>query len=189
VDVVGLLCVRHAKSGGLSRIVSAREIHDLMNEERPDLLMRLYEGFVYHRLDEDRGSAAAFTPHPVPVFERDSQGAVGCFFIPGPIKRAGSMGYPIDALGREALARFVELSEQPGLYFDMNLEPGDMQFLNNRVVLHGRTDYEDHPELERRRYMLRLWLDQPEWPALDPRQQFFEDKDHFDRQAALLRSP
>lgn len=180
VDVVGLLCVRHARAGGLSRIVSALRIHDLMHAQRPDLLARLYRGFVYHRLDEDRGPGdAEFTPHPVPVFERDMQDGVGCFFIPGPIRRAGRAGHPIDAAGEEALQYFVALSERPGVYYDMDLEPGDLQFLNNRTVLHGRTDYEDFPVFEQRRYMMRLWLMRPDWPALHARQRFFDEADHF----------
>ena len=183
IDVVGLLCVRHAKAGGQSRVVSALRIHDELARERPDLLARLYEGFVYHRLDEDRGGAAEFTPHRVPVFARDASGQVSCFFIPGPINRAARMGYPMDSLGREALDAFVALSERDDLYFDMTLEPGDLQFLNNRLVLHGRTDYEDYPELARRRYMLRLWLSSPAWPGLDARQRFFDDVDHFSRHA------
>jgi hypothetical protein len=177
VDVVGLMCVRHAKAGGLSRIASALRIHDLMLAECPDLLARLYEGYVYHRLDEDRGDTAEFTPFKVPVYARDAAGNVCCFFIPGPIERAGRKGYPIDARGRAALDTFVACSKREGVYFDMDLRPGDIQFLSNRTVLHGRTDYEDYPELERRRYMMRLWLMTPEWPALDPHQRFLEEED------------
>ena len=44
------------------------------------------------------------------------------------------------------------------LYLDMALQPGDIQLLNNHVIMHGRTDYEDYPEMERRRHLLRLWL-------------------------------
>lgn len=179
VDIVGLLCVRHAKSGGRSRIVSAMKIHDLMLETRPDLLERLYEGFVYHRLEEDRIASSEFTGYRVPVFAPDAARQPSCFFIPGPIERAGRKGFPIDPRGREALDYFVALSERPDLYFDMDLEPGDVQFLNNRLILHGRTDYEDWPELERRRYMLRLWLMAPEWPALQPDQRFLEEDDRF----------
>jgi hypothetical protein len=48
----------------------------------------------------------------------------------------------------------------------MSIGEGDIQFLNNRVILHGRTDYEDWPEVARRRHMLRLWLRAPSWPGL-----------------------
>jgi len=45
-----------------------------------------------------------------------------------------------------------------GVYLDMALQPGDMQFLKNHAILHGRTYYEDFPEFERRSHLLRLWL-------------------------------
>ncbi len=33
-----------------------------------------------------------------------------------------------------------------------------MQFVHNHQILHSRTDFEDWPELEKRRHLLRLWL-------------------------------
>ena len=53
------------------------------------------------------------------------------------------------------------LCNDPEFYLDMSFEPGDMQFLCNYVVLHSRTDYEDWPEPERKRHLLRLWLRTP----------------------------
>jgi hypothetical protein len=41
----------------------------------------------------------------------------------------------------------------------MNLRPGELQFLNNHVILHSRTAYQDHPDQERRRHLIREWLD------------------------------
>jgi alpha-ketoglutarate-dependent taurine dioxygenase len=40
----------------------------------------------------------------------------------------------------------------------MDLRAGDMQFLNNRVTLHSRTEYIDHPAPERRRDLIRIWM-------------------------------
>jgi hypothetical protein len=42
------------------------------------------------------------------------------------------------------------------LSFDMTLEPGMIQLVNNNWLLHSRTSYEDDPE--RPRHLLRLWL-------------------------------
>jgi hypothetical protein len=57
----------------------------------------------------------------------------------------------------------------------MLLEPGDMQFLNNRTIFHGRAEFEDHPEKERRRHLLRLWLRVPEWPRMAAVQDYHSD--------------
>ncbi|VTU23711.1 TauD/TfdA family dioxygenase [Variovorax sp. PBL-E5] len=179
VDIVGLLCIRHAASGGLSRIASARQLHNIILSERPDLLERLYQGYVYHRLEEDRGDTPALTAQRVPVFAPAADGSVGCFFIPGPIRRGATPQAPIDGTGMEAFEFFTEVSKRPGVFSDMNLLPGDAQFLSNRTVLHSRTDYVDFPEIERRRHMLRLWLMAPDWPALHRDQRFFDESDRF----------
>ena len=45
---------------------------------------------------------------------------------------------------------------------DIPFLPGDVQFLNNYTTMHTRRAYEDWPEPERRRHLLRLWLSDPE---------------------------
>jgi hypothetical protein len=64
----------------------------------------------------------------------------------------------------------ARVAGSPELYLDMNIGEGDIQFLNNRTILHGRTDYEDSPEIATRRHMLRLWLQMPTWPPLPENQ-------------------
>jgi len=44
---------------------------------------------------------------------------------------------------------------------DIDFKPGDIQFLNNFVMLHTRREYEDFPEPARKRHLLRLWLRDP----------------------------
>jgi hypothetical protein len=63
---------------------------------------------------------------------------------------------------------------------DMDFRPGDIQFLNNRVVLHSRTDFVDHEEPDRKRLLLRLWLRTPGYPVLpDYFRPRFEDMDFW----------
>src|SRR5262249_59389613 len=65
----------------------------------------------------------------------------------------------------EALDEMARIAASPKLYLDMSIGEGDIQFLNNRTILHGRTDYQDSPEIPTPRHMLRLWLQMPSWPA------------------------
>jgi hypothetical protein len=68
----------------------------------------------------------------------------------------------------EALDHLDALAADPALHLDMVLEPGDLQWVSNHHILHSRTAYEDWPEPERRRHLLRLWLacdDGPPLPA------------------------
>lgn len=157
-DVVGLLMLRAAKSGGESRIASSMAIHNIILLERPEFLEPLYRGYYFHLLRKERADGPNRTAHRVPVFS-DYQGALSCHFNPSPVERAAERaGVTLSALEEGAFRYFGEVAKRPGVYLDMDLRPGDIQFLNNHVILHGRTDYEDWPEPERRRHLLRLWL-------------------------------
>ncbi|RAI60654.1 TauD/TfdA family dioxygenase [Roseicella frigidaeris] len=156
-DLVGLLCQRRAKSGGLSSVVSTMAVHNEILRRRPDLLPILYHGFHYAER-EAADNPSGVTPQPIPVFSRH-QGVLSCRFIRNPIETgAQRRGVPLTADEQAALETMSELSARPDMRLDMMLEPGEMQFCNNYVTTHARTEFEDWPEPERRRLMVRLWL-------------------------------
>ncbi len=173
VDVVGLLCLRTALSGGASRIVSAGEIHNIILAERPDLLEILYRGFHNSR----RGHGEAKPSERVPVFARGKHG-IECYFLPVTIRQATQEGCPLSASDEEAIAFVEQVANRPGVFLDMDFCVGDIQFLSNRTILHSRTDYVDPSEPERKRHLLRLWLMMPKW-APRPRSMCFHG--HVDR--------
>ncbi|MDA0240918.1 MAG: TauD/TfdA family dioxygenase [Proteobacteria bacterium] len=179
VDMVGLLSMRQAKSGGESRVISAAAVHNEILAEAPELLEPLYHGFSCFRLEQDRGETEAWTPYNIPVFEFSEDGKFSAHYIPYPIDRLFKRdGTPPDSPEAQAIGRLKELLwTRPELYYDMMLEPGDMQFVNNRLLMHGRTDYEDWGEPERRRYLLRLWLQMPSWGPPPPNQLFYRNID------------
>jgi alpha-ketoglutarate-dependent taurine dioxygenase len=161
-DVVGLLCLRRAASGGLSSVVSAVTLHNEILRRHPEYLAPLYRGFHYIRR-EAALSESPVTPHRLPVFgARD--GLVSVRLIRNQINAACiKTGVPLEPLERAALDLFDELAHDPDIHLDMDLQVGDIQFCNNYVTLHSRTSYVDFPEAERRRHMVRLWL------TMDPR--------------------
>jgi len=158
-DVVGLLCLRGAVEGGQSRIVSSAALHNQLLQERPDLLEILYRGFFCSR----RGHGEKVTEWRVPVYARTGQG-LESYFLPITIRQAEEEGYPLSEAEREAIHNLQELASRPDNYLDMDFHPGDIQFLNNRVIFHARTDYQDSPDPDLKRHLLRLWLMMPEWP-------------------------
>ena len=83
----------------------------------------------------------------------------------------------MSSLQREALTEIRRLAASDEYYLDMNFAEGDIQFLNNRVTLHGRTDYEDAEEMTHRRHLMRIWLRVPNWPRLPENQVFQKDED------------
>ena len=52
----------------------------------------------------------------------------------------------------------LEIVEENGLSVDFDLEPGQMQFVDNRALGHSRTAFVDYPEPERKRHLVRLWM-------------------------------
>ena len=157
-DVVGLLCVRKAKSGGMSRVVSATAIHDEILRRRPDLIEVFYADWHQSRQGDERpGEARAF---PKPFFGfRDGYftGLVSPLYI-----RSAQKFSEVPRLTpkqQEALELYAKLTDE--LALDMSFEPGDIQLLNNHLAYHSRTSFEDHSEPERKRLLLRLWLSVP----------------------------
>ena len=157
-DVVGLLCVNQARAGGESRITSAVTIHNAMLERRPDLLDELFEDYPRSRFGEEVEDASAH--YMLPVFtERDGKFATHYSRTYIEASQTNPDVPRLRETQNEALDLLAELGSEHCL--DMRLEPGDMQFLNNHVIYHARTPYEDHDDPERKRLLLRLWLAMP----------------------------
>jgi hypothetical protein len=156
-DIVGLLCQRRSKSGGLSSVVSAVTIHNEILKRHPEYLAPLYRGFHYIRR-EAALTESPVTPYRLPVFGVRN-GLVSVRLIRNQINAACTKtGVPLAPIERAALDLFDELAQDPEIHLDMDLQVGDIQFCNNYVMLHSRTSFEDYPEVERRRHMIRLWL-------------------------------
>jgi hypothetical protein len=162
-DVVGLLCVAQAASGGVSRLCSSAAIHNEMLHRRPDLLDVLYEDIPRSRFGEEAANPAVTYALPIFGVRADK---LTSHFSQTYIEAAEMSGAapPLTAAQREALGLLQALAEE--LSFDMTLEPGDMQFLNNHVIYHARTAFTDGPEESRRRLLYRLWLSMPNSRAL-----------------------
>lgn len=166
-DIVGLLCLRDAKSGGESLLVSAETIFNRMRATRPDLLERLFEPIATDRRGEIPAGGDPYMMIPVLNWYR---GKLTVFYQRQYIESAQRFeGVPaLTAEQRAALDLFDELANDPALHVRMRLRPGDMQFVYNHSQLHDRTGFEDWPEPDRRRHLLRLWLSPPGDRPLPP---------------------
>ncbi|MBL8382851.1 MAG: TauD/TfdA family dioxygenase [Burkholderiales bacterium] len=166
-DIVGLLCVRPSKAGGLSRIASSTTLWNELVHRRPDLARVLAEPFHFSRAGEVRpGQRRFFTS---PIFQ-PWQGRMITVLIQSFIHKAQAFAEVprLTAAQKEALEVVEALAGDASIRLDMDFRPGDMQFLCNHSIVHSRTSYEDWPEVERRRHLLRLWLSSADGPALPP---------------------
>jgi hypothetical protein len=166
-DIVGLLCLHQAKSGGLSSVVSAMSLYNTMAGRRPDLARRLFAPLPFDRRGEVPEGEDPF--YTMPVFV----GHAGLLSVNYSRRNIdSSQRHPaaprLTPADLEALDMFDTLANDPELRLDMMLEAGDIQLLHNHTMLHDRTAFEDWPEPERKRHLLRLWLAAPHARALHP---------------------
>ena len=158
VDVLGLFCVRAAKEGGASALVSVGAVHNALASERPDLLEVLYQPFnLDWRGEEPDGEQPWYTS---PMFSH-ANGKVTSrvtsrqYF--NSVTRYGD-GLAVTDIQREALDAVQEVCNRPELRLSMMMQEGDMQFLNNHAILHARESFEDHDDPGLKRHLLRMWI-------------------------------
>ena len=156
-DITALFCLRAAKKGGLSRIVSLPAIHDEILATRPDLLEALYEPCHWGRQgNELPGQSPYYTQ---PIFGT-ANGLFAGRYTRTHIRTAelsGTQPPPTEAQ-IEGFRLMDEIAANPAFHVSMMFEPGDMQFLNNHLTLHPRTAVTDHAEPDLKRHLLRLWF-------------------------------
>lgn len=160
--IAALLSLHRAKSGGISQFASSLAVHDEIARRRPDLLKLLYQGYPYHLAGEQPPGVAPITPYNVPVFA-NVDGLISCKYLRAFINMAGRElpgGIPAPMI--EALDFFDGVASRGDVKIEFYLEPGEMAFLNNFTILHARAAFEDFPEPELRRHLLRLWLGVPD---------------------------
>lgn len=164
-DVIGLLCIRSAAEGGLSRVVSSKELHNIVLAERPDLLPVLYDCFPNDQRGEEQPGRPGWCP--LPVFSQVADDFAARYvrrFIEDSQRHDDAPR--LTPRQREAMDLVDEILDRPEVALEMDLRPGDLQLINNLHLLHSRSAFRDlgggHPG----RLLLRLWLSFPRSPAL-----------------------
>lgn len=155
-DFVGLLCLQTAKKGGTSGLISLETVYNLLLEEFPEYLPRLYQPFYYDRQGEHAPDDLRWSYKP--VFESDGD-RINAYFNPRRVEHGYEMrGLEMDDETRRAIHALQRVSERSGLGKDFIFERGQIQIVNNKRLAHRRTAFRDWPEPERRRHLVRMWL-------------------------------
>jgi hypothetical protein len=153
-DMTSLLCLRQGRAGGLSRVVSSMSVHNEILVRHPEYLPPLYEGVPYIHIEE----AGEMRSWKEPVFSV-ADGVLSCSIRRNTVQKAiERSGLPMSELETAALRYFDSVAEDPDFMLEMELRPGDIQFVNNYTILHGRSAFVDGPEPATRRHLVRLWL-------------------------------
>lgn len=173
-DLVGLLCLNAAREGGESKFVSIATVHDIMLRNAPALLAELYRPFCFdRRIDPADVSPDNPSVLRAPIFSFESElGVLGLRlrWQPEYVWQAPQLpGVPqLGERQRLALHLLEAVLEDraEAITIRLAMQRGDMQFLNNHRVAHGRTAFSDDARAgagaasgaTARREMRRVWL-------------------------------
>jgi hypothetical protein len=154
-DYVGLLCVRPAKSGGISRFCSLYTLHEMLRERYPQSLRRLYESMLFDRQKEhaEGGVPVCLAPFFACRGERLSVRANTSLVRKG----YEVAGIEMDTVLQHALAAVDECCREDGIWYEAPIERGQVQYLNNHEIGHYRSAFEDFEDPDYKRHLFRLW--------------------------------
>ena len=153
---LGLLVLRTARSGGVSKAACMMNVHNELLEKRPELLRRLYEPFHWNRQGEHPEGDPLTNLHP--IFELRGE-QVCSRFNPALVPKGYELvGLQPDALGLEALREAARIMSEEQNHITFVLNAGEIQYVNNFRLAHLRTDYQDYDEPDRKRHLVRIFL-------------------------------
>ena len=156
LDYVGLLCLQTAKTGGRSQVLSGFALHHALRSTEPEILEMLCRPFHIDRRGGVHEGESPTIQFPI-IREHDAELLFRYlrYWIEAGHEKAGQ---PLSPKQLKALDVLDEYLRRSDLRVEFDLKPGQMFFINNRWILHNRTAFEDYPEIERRRHLVRLWL-------------------------------
>ena len=166
-DIFLLLCVRNAKRGGSSRLISSTAVFNEIIERRPDLAEVLQQPFPFDARGQQRPGQPRTQVVPIYNYYEGHLSAIHKRFYIDLAQRFPEVPR-LTPRQVEALDLFDEICAEPGMCLEFDMRPGDILAANNYDILHCRTAFEDHDDPARRRHMMRLWLMLPAGRPLPP---------------------
>jgi hypothetical protein len=166
-DIVGLLCIRPARSGGRSSLASTVTAYNEVRARRPDLVAALFDPVATdHRGEVPPGARSWFSIPVLNWFAGHLSGIYQRRYIESAQRFADAPR--LTGRQREALDVFDAVLDDKAVHLEMDFHPGDMQFIHNHQILHDRTAFENDPDPQRQRHLLRLWLSPDDGRPLPP---------------------
>jgi len=165
-DVIAFLCLCPAKKGGENQIVQSFKVKEIIKEERPDLLKILEAKFPYKRHVVDLANKRPYVMQPIFSLKDNF---FACSYLRVLIDRADSDEKcpNLSKIQKEALDFLDEICERPSIQQRFTMQKGELLLLNNWILLHRRTAFEDYLEQHKKRHLLRIWLSVPNSRPID----------------------
>tara|TARA_Y100000996_G_scaffold140526_1_gene107456 strand:+ start:2918 stop:3850 length:933 start_codon:yes stop_codon:yes gene_type:complete len=155
-DFIGLCCIHPAKIGGINKYISAYKIHNLFLKQNKELLEILYDKFYFDKRGEFKQGESPTIFEPIIKYENKK---LTFRYLRDYIDQ----GYKIQ--NKKLTSKQLDSLEMLDSFLDdkkniveYTLKKYDMTFFNNNWIVHGRTNFEDFEDLEKKRLMLRVWI-------------------------------
>ncbi len=154
-EYVALLCVRPAKTGGVSQLMSFYSLHNELLRAHKEVIPRLYQPFWFDRQKEYLPGEPEVLSAPIFTYDGRLKVRLGLFQA-----KSGYtlMNEPMDEAAVIAIETLRSIFADEALRFDFVMERGQIQYVNNLETCHRRTTFEDYTEPQKKRLMVRLWL-------------------------------
>jgi alpha-ketoglutarate-dependent taurine dioxygenase len=152
-DYFGLLCIQKAIEGGEFIMVDARTVYGRLLDKAPKVIEVLQRPFHFDR----REGLSETAVKPIFVLENKD---ITISYLREYID-AGHSYENVPSLTPEQLDALEALDTvlaDTSLRVTGCLAPGDIIFVNNNRIIHGRTTFRDAQEPEKKRLLLRVWL-------------------------------
>ncbi len=159
--LVGLLCLETAHQGGESLLASSLSAYNEVLRRYPERMAPLLRGYIHDRRGDHAPGELPVSPERIPVFSFHNGLLHCCYNRNGIVWAQDKTGEKLSDAEIEALDAIDEIVRDPQFHVRMDMKKGDMQFVNNFVIMHSRTEYMDHAH-DRNRHLVRLWLDFPQ---------------------------
>ena len=155
-DFIGLLCIRPAKIGGISKFVSVYTIHNQILKLNPDFLQLLYKKFHFDKRSEFEKNESPTTFEPIFKYENNE---LKFRYLRNYIDDGQKIvKQPLSTEQNHILNQLDEIIHDEKFSVSYDLKQYDMTFFNNHRIIHGRTSFEDFSESDKKRYMVRVWI-------------------------------
>ena len=154
-EYVALLCMRPAKTGGVSQVISFYTLHNELLRAHKEVIPRLYQPFWFDRQKEYLPGEPEVLSAPIFSYDGRLKVRLGLFQA-----KSGCtlMNETMDEPAVTAIDTLRKIFTDEAVRFDFVMERGQIQFVNNLELCHRRTTFEDHAEPQKKRLMIRLWL-------------------------------
>ena len=154
-EYVALLCMRPAKTGGVSQVISFYTLHNELLRAHKEVIPRLYQPFWFDRQKEYLPGEPEVLSAPIFSYDGRLKVRLGLF--------QAQSGYTLmnetmDEPAVTAIETLRKIFTDEALRFDFVMERGQIRFVNNLELCHRRTTFEDYAEPNNKRLMIRLWL-------------------------------